>query len=490
MNTNHTLGHVKSVFRTDKVVETATSFVLIEHGKYKPNISFVIRKDYGVNPLEYRKDAAAREMIAGLGLGFGTAESGVSVLFGDFWLSKAGKPHFRPKPVQEATHVIVRANWGGFNHPRTRGQWGAPEGVTYFRRASSNGGGTGYDYYVVPVGFYLVVRDEEIDGDTVVAPDFAARAKEVRAAFAQFDAAEVEKAVADAEAKAEAETSSRAAKPDLLPRLEAAQIRLEALMSSNSSTSYSKLELGESYFVFGRSEKLYIEANVVEVDKGVAYWEEQSAERKQREAEAPRLEALELLRKEELATEQARVEAEAQAKAELEAAAKSAGLPSDVWIWKRSGATNAGNGWVISPKGVDREADALEGDPRRVARYNEGNLIWRQIMPGELVICWGKAFTAAPHEFQVLFQPETITEAQLERVAEIQQELEDTWAGRRGLASGNPSPAVGRGWGLGNFETPHKETEVVYSTIADEAVLAKPLDMQAALRSLQEKFGK
>ena len=167
-----------------------------------------------------------------------------------------------------------------------------------------------------------------------------------------------------------------------------------------------------------------------------------------------------------------------------------AGLPAEVRIWKRQvGSTNAGNGWVISPKGVDREADILEGDPRRVARYNEGNLMWRQILPGELVIRWGKAFTAAPHDFEVLFQPQTVTEAQLERVGELQMELEETWAGRRGLSSGTSSPAVGRGWALGSFETSHKESEEVVLTPSEEET-SELINMETALRRLQDKFGK
>ena len=291
MTSNHTLADVKFVCKTDKVVETGTSFVVIDHGKYRPNISFVLSKDFEGNPLEYRMDAPAREMIAGLGLGFGTAESAVSVLFGDFWLSKAAKPHFRPKSPKEATHVIVRANWGGFGHPRTRGVWGAPEGVNYFRRAASNGGGTGYDFYVVQIGFYLVVRDEEIDGNKKVVPDFAPRAKEVRVAFAQFDAEEAEKAGVAAQAKAEAEWTSRQARATFVARLEAAQVRLGALKTGNPATSYFKLELGEVSFASGWSEKLYSEANVAEVERNIAFWEEQAADRGQRKVEAPRLAA-------------------------------------------------------------------------------------------------------------------------------------------------------------------------------------------------------
>ena len=62
----------------------------------------------------------------------------------------------------------MRIDWGGaFN--RTRGLDkdtvnSIPE-ILYYHKASSNGGGTGYDYLVVPVGFSKSLYDEEFDGE-------------------------------------------------------------------------------------------------------------------------------------------------------------------------------------------------------------------------------------------------------------------------------------------------------------------------------------
>ena len=541
MSNIHTLADVKAKYG-EKVIETGTSFVVNAYGKYQPNISFVLAKDFGGDPLKYRADAATREMVSQFGFDFGAPESGVVALFGDFWSSKRGKPHFRPKSVQVASHVLVRASWGGA-FARTRGRWDAPEGAAYFRRASSNRGGTGYDYYVLPVGYYLVVRDEELDGDAIVTVDFTERAKAVRASFATFDRTVADKVAADAKAKAEAEAASREAKQNGLgARLEAVQVRLNALRSSNPNTSYSKLELGESYFVFGWGDKLYTEENVRHVEHDVRDWEEQVVEklRKQMaraefqpqfEAFVPRVETLgltlsfgeekvnwgggshyggftytqeglesfksDLIRKEEEAAKKAREEAAAAAKASAEAEAGVLGLPQNIRIWKRTGgATGCGMGWVITPDGLDRERDGLENDnPRRAARYDEGHLVWKQILPGELVLAWRKDFTAAEHKFEVVHLPsEGVTEAQLERVAEIQQKLQDIWAGRRGLASGAPSPAVGRGWGLGNFETPPAPPQVFETSESDSfdddtSASAESVDMETALQRLQDKFG-
>ena len=538
----HTLADVKQKYG-EKVIETKKTFVVNAYGKYLPNISFVLAKDVlakdsSGDPLEYRKDAPTKELVANTGISFGTSESGVSVLFGDFWLSRSGKPHFRPKSYKLATHVIIRADWGGFSYPGTRGAWSAPDGVAYFRRASSNGGGTGYDYYVVPVGYHLI-HDEEMGG-AVGAVD-SRRANAIRRSYKEYDEAEARKAEAEARAKAEAEAASRKARPELLPRLARAQARLDELKSGNPDTSYPALEPGETTFKFGWSDKLYTEENVAEVERKIVHWEEQAVEdlrrlaartkfQPQYEVFSQRVEKLglalnfseekvhctgcgsyhggysytqagvesftaDLIRKEEEAAKEARERAAAIAKASAEAEAAKLGLPQNIRIWKRTGgATNCGMGWVIKPDGSDRERDRLENsNPRRAERLDEGYLFWRQVLPGELVLAWSKSTTAGPHHFEVVYLPELVTEAQLERTAEIQQELEAMWAGRRGLSSNRPSPAVGRGWGLGNFETPPAPSQVLDTatpTVEPDSHQEEPpvVDMAEALRALQEKY--
>ena len=537
MSNIRTLANVKALYG-DKVIETAKSFIVNAYGKYNPNISFVLDKDFSGDPLEYRKDAPTKELVANTGIRFGTSESGVSVIFGDFWLSKAGKPHFRPKSYKLATHVIIRADWGGFSYPGTRGAWSAPDGVAYFRRASSNGGGTGYDYYVVPIGYHLIY--DEMGGDAVGVKD-SERAAKIRRSYKEYDEMIAARKRAEAKAKADAEAASRRARPELLPRLARAQARLDELKSGNPDTSYPTLEPGETTFKFGWSDKLYTEENVAEVERKIVHWEEQAVEelrqlvartkfQPQYEALSQRVEKLglalnfseekvhwtgrgsyhggypytqagiesftaDLIRKEEEAAKEARERAAAIAKASAEAEAAKLGLPQNIRIWKRTGgATNCGMGWVIKPDGSDRERDGLENsNPRRAERLDEGYLFWRQVLPGELVLSWSKATTAGEHHFEVVYLPELVTEAQLERTAEIQQELEAMWAGRRGLSSNRPSPAVGRGWGLGNFETPPAPSQVLDTatpTVEPDSHQEDPpvVDMAEALRALQEKW--
>jgi len=453
----HTLADVKRQYG-EKVIETPKSFVVNAYGKYRPNISFVLHKGFDGDPLEYRRDVPTKEMIANMGISFGTSESGVSVLFGDFWLSKAGKPHFRPKSYKLATHVIIRADWGGFSYPGTRGAWSAPDGVAYFRRASSNGGGTGYDYYVVPVGYHLI-HDEEMGG-AVGAVD-SRRANAIRRSYKEYDEAEARKAEAEARAKADAVAASRRARSGFMPRLEALERRLSALGRTDN-----RLIIGESGFSFDSDrDLLFTEENLGMAERSVQLLEHQAEERKAREAYMPQFDglkpraealgmtlehsyervymsggtfskgyryseegiasmisALDRLEAEAIVREEETKAKEAKAKAEAEAS--KLGLPSNVQIWRRNGITNQGDGWVIRPDGTFRDADEMAGDSRRIETYREGTMIWRQILPGELVL---KAWSQDRYDIlhcEVVYRPNRVTQEQADAAKRIEEQLE------------------------------------------------------------------
>ena len=457
MSNIRTLANVKALYG-DKVIETAKSFIVNAYGKYNPNISFVLDKDFSGDPLEYRKDAPTKELVANTGISFGTSESGVSVLFGDFWLSRSGKPHFRPKSYKLATHVIIRADWGGFSYPGTRGRWSAPDGVAYFRRASSNGGGTGYDYYVVPVG-YRLIHDEEMDGDAVGTKD-PGRAGEIRRSYKEYDEAKARKAEAEAKAKAEAEAASRRAKKSFMPRLEALERRLSVLERTD------KIIIHDSGFSFGSDrDLLFTEENLRMAERSVQLLEHQAEERKARETYMPQFDelkpraealgmtlehsyervylsgdtfsggyryseegiasmisALDRLEAEAIVREEETKAKEAKAKAEAEAS--KLGLPSNVRIWRRNGITDQGDGWVIRPDGTFRDADEMAGDSRQIETYREGTMIWHQILPGELVLkVWSRDRYDIIH-CEVIYRPDSITQAQADAAKRIEEQLE------------------------------------------------------------------
>ncbi len=126
---------------------------------------------------------------------------------------------------------------------------------------------------------------------------------------------------------------------------------------------------------------------------------------------------------------------------------------NNVSIWFRDGRTNAGKGWVIGPNGDERECDFVDTSmllsrSKREFQDYEGLHIWNKIMSDEVVLKWSKNCTADPHEFKVIYRPRELTQAQLKRIFEIQNEIEEDWKDACGFSSGLPSPPVGDGWGF------------------------------------------
>ena len=360
----------------------------------------------------------------------------------------------------------------------TRGEWDKPLDSKFeaaveaaFRKAGS---------YHCRSAYYVdnSARPERSDADKKRMEAEMRRQDEERARLRQA------KADADAKAKADAEAASKAAKDaGLGARLEAVNERLVAI-------GLAIYELGEVEFTRLYSRELYTEASVRRAEQGVAQAEADHAERERKrraratfqprfEVHVARAKALDLtvefndesvrlggewqgysysedglvsfttkLAQKEQEKLEARLKAEAEARyEELKAEAEAAGLPQNIEIWKRrGGATNAGDGWVVMANGMCREPDEMNC-PR--PRYrDEGTQVWRQILPGELVLRWAKAYTAAEHEFEVVYCPESITPEQMRTVALFEEELAEAYDGRRGMSSGNSSPSIGDGWGL------------------------------------------
>lgn len=490
-----TLVQVKDVVETDTCFEAGDGFLVNRFGKYAPNMTFVVGREFEldsesrpVNPLEMTSD---REVTESFNLDL---DGKADFLFGDFWRSKKGGACFRPKDPSRAKHLLVRVDWGGA-FDRSRGYCGNAVkecDAIYFRVASSNGGGTGYDYWVLPVGYVAIHDAAESEPkfriDRGLAKAYCAKHSELIAGRrAEADRFYKEKVAAEA--------ASLAAKSELLPRLRELQVGFEELDQS-SCQRIGGLEEDKSYFLFANSQRLYTAENVAELEKILA---ERQAEAKKAAAERaeaeqrrerflPSFEALQGRAQAvglEIVTDDLRsvvlkklghfggaselvvgdyvmgtydqidariregereLEAQRQAERKLqaEAEAKAAGLPSDIRIWKRTGSrTGCSKAWVISVDGVERERDELYNkDSRYAQRYDEGYEIWHQILPGELVVKWAKACTADEHELEVVYRPEAVTEAQLERLAEILTEINEDWKDCVGLASKKPSPLI------------------------------------------------
>ena len=486
--------------------ETETGFLVNIFGKYCPNITFVVGKEVEldangkpINPLHYSND---REVTDSMNMDF---DGEATFMFGDFWRSKKGGACFRPKNPKVAKDLLVRVSWGGcFNSHRGTysDEAKAIEGVKYFRRASSNGGGAGYDFWVVPVGFSRILHIDEVDGETRVdhATEFARRAKAYREKHAKLQREASESNDKAYKAKLAAEEASKASRVKFISRFTEIQAELAELDKPQKFGNYGvgKLTLGETYFKLGYDQYLYNEDSLAEAENHLVRmrdWVTGEEAKRQAKADAkekiaPKYESLRsrienlgwtmtsergydgdyvgvdgsryyyslddverLIKHIEEGEEKAEEKRRQELKLEAEAKAKEQGLPSDVRLWHRSGATNAGEAWVITPKGMDRECDFVDtmvcgSNSKRYHQNYEGDHVWNQIMPGELVIYWSHAYTAAPHNFEVVYRPETLTEAQLERVAEIQNNIEERFFGKVSLTGTRSCPSIGQGWGL------------------------------------------
>lgn len=277
MKTTLTLAEVKAIYG-ETCFETETSFGVNLFGKYQPNMTFIIPKvfDLGkdgkpISPMSYVED---REITDNMNLDF---DGSASFIFGDFWRSKKGGACFRPKNPMQAKHLLIEVSWGGcFNKHRGRreDEVNDIEGVLYFRRARSNQGGLGSDYWVVPVGFTRVIHDEEIDGNTKADHTklFEQRAKAYRKRHADLQKTKIEEADTYLKEKAASEEASRANKDKFIPRLNEIQAELVELCQGQKFVRYyvEKFSFGETYFKFRGCQYLYSEQGLAEVEKYLA----------------------------------------------------------------------------------------------------------------------------------------------------------------------------------------------------------------------------
>lgn len=174
---NMSLADMRSNYG-DKVMETYEGkFAVPMYGKYKPNMTFIVdgvgrmEGNVKVQYLEYEEYARVANSI---NIPFDASSK--TALFGNYRLSKAGKPVFELAPFENAKHVLLKCGWGGaFDDTRGlreenyRAYVKDNPLVVYYTESSSNGGGTGNDYYVLnnteelKAEYLKVLREDEIE---------------------------------------------------------------------------------------------------------------------------------------------------------------------------------------------------------------------------------------------------------------------------------------------------------------------------------------
>lgn len=134
-------------------IELVTGEKIIKrYGKYNPGICFIMSdnnidvewKEYDSNFLNIEFDASSVEWLPG-----------------DFWISKKGTSCFRPG--EDGKHVLIKVHWGGcFESSRGEEYAEVKKLAVYSRRAPSNGGGAGKNYYVFEKGFRKEISLDDI----------------------------------------------------------------------------------------------------------------------------------------------------------------------------------------------------------------------------------------------------------------------------------------------------------------------------------------
>lgn len=157
-----TLEEAKRILGTDKIFYNGDSkFNVVDVGKYNSGISIVIPQEWNVNkdrqaesPIEY---ICVKELTDGMNIDF---DGNASFMLGEYHLSKNGRPVFEITEPTRAKNILIKVSWGGaFN--KTRGQYNnyAKESeALFFTKKSSNGGGMGNDYWILPTNY---VKDHE-----------------------------------------------------------------------------------------------------------------------------------------------------------------------------------------------------------------------------------------------------------------------------------------------------------------------------------------
>ena len=127
---------------------TNGNVLMNRYGKYQPNLTFVASEPY-----------IMWDRIAATELNCNPDAGWFDVLYGTFFVSKKGTKCFRIDA--NGPHILIKDSWGGcFN--KYRGYSLPENGSVYYHRASSNGGGCGYDYGIYPRNWMFTLNEEDI----------------------------------------------------------------------------------------------------------------------------------------------------------------------------------------------------------------------------------------------------------------------------------------------------------------------------------------
>ena len=146
----------------EHVILGSGDFLLKHYGKYKSGLGIIIPKNSAEVDAEkrYIKLFRAENRISYEELNIG-GKGLVDAVRGDFFVSKKGTKLFKVNP--NGKHYLLKDEWGGcFNNYRGGKLPSTDRGAVYYRCASSNGGGCGNDFSIIPIDWKNTVSEEDL----------------------------------------------------------------------------------------------------------------------------------------------------------------------------------------------------------------------------------------------------------------------------------------------------------------------------------------
>ena len=452
------LNNAKDFLGSEKVFRGAdnSSMIFADFGKYRPGISFIIpdmwvleKEDTYKCPLNY---IGCEEITSNMDVDFDA--NGVSIIFGNYWLSKNGKPMFKIGKAVESKFVLFSTAYGGA-FSSTRGaekEYAMEKGACYFKRASSNGGGMGRCYYIFSS---QSVRELA----SLTEEEFLSILKDIDRKEEHLEKKFEEEILRTKEEKA-ASLLSKEATITLIKRLSHSFDQYQGRFP-DANCNY-KFEFGEFKFIINGYREYYYHDNSI-LDNLVLKEKELQDKENLRIRKMGDFSSLEFLAEtigeefiyglyginckgitypytdegfsslsdklENIKQEKAAAAAEAAAKkAAAEAAAKDAGYPAFSSRHRIGAATAQQKAWVIRTDGSVRQYDWVDWDnPNRHRRDDDGKQFWERILPGELVVHFEKNVTASPTLLFLDWVPEIVTANQLSELKIIESWLGETY---------------------------------------------------------------
>ena len=463
------LDEAKKILNNDKIFYSGNNkFNVLDVGKYHSGITLEIPQEWDVNDRNLTDNPIAymelRKLTDGMNIDFdGKAE----LLLGKYRLSKNGKPVFELTEPIKAKDALIRVAWGGaFN--KTRGQhkgYANEVGATYYVQRSSNGGGAGKDYWILPVGFvngresrdvsdilkevqekkdariaeadaYLEQKEKErqesIKNRERIIQEIQPIISEIQSVNpeSKFELGDEyieygirwmrrssrynDSVVNDLQELLEKEISKKTARDEFMPQYKEME---EVILSIESKLQYydEYVRVDTKDFYLGRNTYGYNTNDYVKFVEDVSIYREKF-EKMQEDA---RRKVEEMKKAEELRR--------------LKQEAKENGYPEEFEFWNRvGGKTGLSHAYVIRKDGSIREPDdnrLRNNNHRHLTNWlntADGTQVYNQIMPGEIIISYVANHIDNPHIFNVEWADGEINDLQLETLFEEFQDLDAT----------------------------------------------------------------